>query len=350
MVNILDPQIKLQNRVIKTTIAFDAAGIEKKVFESRGGRIQDNILRLNGRIDQENLAVYMRQDFSVSLSPNSAGGGLGLAEISLYNLSDDTSRQIEARGLYVALEAGWNGKTGELFNGKISSVIRTKRESGSTDVITTLYCVMGLDILQKEIFQKDFNQLTDIREVLAQIANSVGLSLHIDKEIQGSFQGTLIGDVSTILAKLSTVKDSEFNFYFTQKYLVVKAILPFNKVKVVQTYSPTNGLLDIPVITEKGVDIKVFLDPQIRSGDGFELSSKFANFNIGNLNFINRVRGQNINTFSAKLNSNRYQGIYQALSISHDGSSHENIWETNISAMGAVQFQAINKTLRLDIL
>jgi hypothetical protein len=343
----LDPRVQLQNRIIKTVISFDEAGIVKKTYESRGGRIQELILNSNGRIDQEVLGVYMRQDFSVTLFPNVAGGGLGIAEISLYNLNDDSSREIEAKGLYVSLEAGWEGKTGELFSGKISSITRTKRESGSTDVITTLYCKMGLDILQKGMFQGNFNQLTDILAVLAQIAESAGLSLQADSQIQGAVEGvTFDGDIVTILAKLST--QFNFNFYFTQKYLVLKAILPFSEVKVVQEYSPTNGLLDIPVVTEKGVDLRVFLNPQIRSGDGFRLTSKFANFNIGNLNYINRVRGQVLNTFSAQLNNNRYQGVYQAQSIYHDGSSHENTWETNISAMGAVQFQAINQTLRLD--
>lgn len=346
----LNPTVRLQDRIIKTVISFDEAGVAKKTFESRGGRVQDLVLNLNGRIDQEVLSVYMRQDFSIALFPNVAGGGMGTAEISLYNLSDDSSREIEAKGLYVSLEAGWKGKTGELFYGKISSVTRTKREAGSTDVITTLYCKMGLDILQKGMFQGNYNQSTDIRFVIEQIAKSLGLTAQIDPEIQGSIEGTFDGDIVTILSKLSTLStlNAGFNFYFTQKYLVVKAILPFNQIKVVQQYSPTNGLLDIPVVTEKGVDLKVFLDPQIRSGDGFELSSKFANFNIGNLNFINKVRGQFLNTFSAPLNNNRYQGVYQALSIGHDGSSHENTWETNISAMGAVQFQAINKTLRLD--
>jgi hypothetical protein len=340
-------KVQLQNRVIKTTVAFDERGIEKKTLESRGGRIQDQVLQSNGRITQEILAVYMRQDFSVTLWPNSGGAGLGTAEISLYNLNDDTSRQIEAKGLFVTLDAGWEGKMGELFSGQISSVTRTKTGSDSTDVITTLYCCMGLNILQKKMFQKNFNELTDILAVLAQIASSVGLSLQADSQIQGAVDGvTFDGDIVNILAKLST--QFNFNFYFTQKLLVIKALLPFNQVKVVQRYSPTSGLLDIPVITEKGVDIKVFLDPQIRSGDGFELSSKFANFNIGGLNYANRVRGQFLNTFSAPLNNNRYQGVYQAQSISHEGSSHENIWETSISAMGAVQFQAINQTLRLD--
>lgn len=342
--------VKLQNRVIRTTVAFDEAGLEKKVFESRSGRIQERTLRLNGGIDQEVLGVYMRQDFSVTLHLNIAGSGLGTAEISFFNLSDKASREIEAKGLYLTLEAGWEGKTGELFSGQISSVTRTKKESGSTDVITTLYCMMGLNILQKEMFQGNFNQPTNIRSVLELIAKSVGLSAQIDKEVEGDVEGTYDGNIITILSKLSTLSTLKrgFNFYFTSKFLVIKPVLDFSQVKIAREYSPTSGLLDIPVITEKGVDLKVFLDPQIRSGDGFKLSSRFANFSIGNLNYINLVRGQNLNTFSAQLNNNRYQGVYQALTISHDGSSHENTWETNISAMGAVQFQAINQNLRLD--
>lgn len=339
---VLDPTVKLQNRVIKTTIYFDEEGNRSKVFESKGGRIQDKVLG-------DSLAVYMRQDFSISQFPNVGGCGLSLADISLWNLSDDSSREIEAKGLYVMLEAGWEGKTGELFFGQISSITRTKRESGSTDVITTIYCKSAMNIVQNKFFQGSFSQSVSIRSVIEQIANYVGLQAQIDTEIKGNIENvTFSDDIVTIMGKLST--QFNFNFYLTQRNLVVKAILPFSKVRIVREYTPTSGLLDIPVVTEKGVDLKVFLDPQIASGDGFRLTSKFADFNLGALNYANRVRGQFLNTFTAPLNNNRYQGVYQALSITHNGSSHENTWETSISAMGAVQFQNINQTLRLDIL
>ena len=117
----------------------------------------------------------------------------------------------------------------------------------------------------------------------------------------------------------------------------------------IKKYNPGAGLLDIPVVTELGIDLKVFLDPFLFPGDWFELDSKFANFNIGNLEYIDRVRGQQFKTYGRQINNNRYQGNYRALEILHFGSSLDNTWETLIKGRGLYNVQNINKTKRLDI-
>lgn len=344
------PRISLQGRVIETTIRFGNGALDQaRTFTSKGGQTIDKRVKLvSGKIVVTDTPLtYMRQDFSVKESIHIAGNGMATAEIQLWNLNDRSASEIESKGLEVKLSAGWEGKMGELFSGKIASVTRTKSDAGSTDIITTLYCLGGFLIQQTEVYQETV-QNDDVRSFLARLAQFMGLTLSIDSEVVGLVENTTFNDNPLkILTKLGS--QFKFTFYWTETLLIVKALLNPFQVKIVQNYSPTNGLLDIPVVTERGVDLKVFLDPQLRSGDGFTLDSKFANFNIGNLNYVNRVRGQNINTFSAKVNNNRYQGVYQALEISHEGSSHENTWQTSISAMGAVNFQDIKQTGRLDI-
>lgn len=322
----------LKNRLIKTTITI---GQDKKVFVSSGGRNPDG-------------TVYMRQDFSAKSSINIGANGLHTAEISLWNLGDKSSKQIETDGFLVTLEAGYAGKTGNIFEGRISSVTRTKPSAADPYIITTLYCVSGINYLQKASFS-DPIIFEDLRSVLEKLASSLGLNAIIDTQVQGNIDRTLDGDALDILKDLGS--EFNFNFYWTETNLYIKAVLPIDQVPIVKKYSPESGLLDIPVITEMGVNLKVFLDPNIHSGDGFSIDSKFSNFNIGGLNFIDRVRGNQIKTFSSsrKINNDRYQGNYQALEITHRGSSHENVWETQIEAMGAYNLQNINNTQRISI-
>lgn len=321
----------LRNRVIKTTITI---GQERKTFLSMGGRLPDG-------------KVYMRQDFQVRSSINIGANGLHTAEIALWNLSDKSSKEIEQNGILVTLEAGYEGKTGKIFDGKISSVIRTKPSATEADIITILYCVSGLNFLQNASFSEAII-FEDLRSVLARLANRLGLSLTIDSQVEGVISNTtLSGDVLTILKNLGS--EFNFNFYWSETRLYVKAVLPIEEVTTIKQYTPENGLLDIPVVTEIGVSLKVFLDPNISSGDGFILDSKFADFSIGGLNFVDRVRGDQVKTFGRQINNNRYQGKYQALEIFHKGSSHEDIWQTQINAMGAYNLQNITNTERIAI-
>ena len=323
----------LNNRIIKTTVTFTDE--TSRVFYSAGGKFSDG-------------KVFMRQDFSVMNYINSASGGLGTGEIKLWNLTDNSSRQIEAKGNTILIEAGWEGKTGKIFEGEISSVIRTKPAPAEANIITTLFCVSGLSKLQKRICEvPTVSQLTKISSLLRQIADDAGLFLDIDREISGAVENlSFNGNIVQVLKKLST--QFKFNFYFDQTHLYIRTATSIDNVQIVKEYNPTDGLLDIPVVTEMGIDLKIFLDPNIHSGDGFRLTSQFANFNIAGLNFVDRVRGDQIYTFGRQVNNNRYVGKYQALQVSHNGSSHEDTWETSIVAMGEGNLENIVNTERLD--
>lgn len=317
----------LKNRIIKTTIKIDG---EDKVFLSEGGR--------------KGESVSMRQDFMIKAFINIGNNGLHTAIIKLYNLTDATSKQIEKSSTLIRLEAGWEGKTGRLFEGRVSSITRTKPTVSSSDVVTSLYCVSGLEIIQKGAFSETvLNE--QLPSFLSRFAKRIGLELVIDKNIQGNVDETAFdGDIMNILKNLST--EFKFSFYITETKLYIKDP---SKIGGVKKYSPTDGLLDIPIVTEKGIDLKVFLDPQISPGDGFEISSKFARFEIGSLEFLDRIRGQQVKTFGRQINNNRYQGSYQAQEIVHQGSSHEDIWESVISSQGLYNARNIQNSQRLSI-
>lgn len=317
----------LKKRFIRTTVKIED---ENKVFISK-----------DGRFDKK---VSMRQDFEVKSFVSTSSGGLQTAKIFLFNLNEVTRKLVENQGLLVLLEAGWKDQYGKIFEGRISSVGRTKPTVSNPDIATVLYCVSGVDAVQLSSFSE-----TIIREslpsFLSRLAASIGKNLTIDDNVQGNIENTSFnGDAISVAEVLA----DEFNFdlRLDESSLIVGS----REVKeAIKTYSPESGLLDIPIITELGVDLKVFLDPFISPGDWFELSSKFANFNIGNLEFIDRVRGQQFKTFGRQINNNRYQGSYRALELIHSGSSHDEGWATLIKGQGLYNINNIDKTKRLGI-
>ena len=318
----------LKNRIIKTTVTI---GQRDRFFLSSGGRDGD--------------ISYMRQDFNIKSSVNIGTGGLHTAEIKLFNLNDATARELESEGTLVKLEAGYEGKTGILFEGRISSVTRTKPAVIEADIVTTLFCVSGLSQLKQESFS-DAIVREDLKVFLNRLANKIGLTAIIDEDVIGTIvKRTFDASANYILSELGA--EFSFNYYWNETTLYIKKIK--KEIEIVKTYKPTDGILDIPTITERGVDLKVLLDPNIRNGDGFELSSQFANFDLGGLNFIERVRGFSVNTFTRQLNNGRYSGVYQALEIEHTGSSHENTWETLIKSIGVRSEQILQNEFRVDI-
>lgn len=318
----------LRRRVIRTTVTIE--GDEPVTFLSQDGRVED--------------VTFMRQDFSVKAFVNVGGNGLNTSNIKLYNLTDANSKRIEQFGGTVSLEAGWEGEVGLLFQGSISSVTRTKPAVTSPDIVTTLYCVSGLSALQTLSFSETIVN-ESLPSFLGRMAQNFELELTIDSRIQGQITNTAFnGDIVSVLTNLST--EFNFDFYITQNRLFISSPDIEGNIR---TYNPENGLLDIPVVTEIGIDLKVFLDPQINTGDSFDLTSEFANFNIGGLEFLDRVRGEQVKTFGRQLNNNRYQGRYRALELNHEGSSHEDTWETSIRGQGLYNVGVANRTQRASI-
>jgi hypothetical protein len=321
------------DRIIKTTITI---GDAERVFLSAGGI---NATTLRGDI------YYMRQDFFVKSSVNVGVGGLHTAEIKLFNLSEATAREIQQQGNLIRLEAGYEGKTGVIFEGRISSVTKTKLAVLEPDIITTLFCVSGLEKLEKATINEAIVR-EDIKDFLLRIARKSNLAAIIDEDVNGVLVNrTFDADISFVLTQLSS--EFGFQYYWNEKSLYIKKTT--NEPKIVKTYDPTSGILDIPIITEMGVDLRVFLDPSIKNGDGFALSSQFANFDLGGLNFLDRIRGFQVNNANRQVNSDRYQGNYQVLELEHNGSSHENTWETFIRSRGIRSQQVLNKSGRVDI-
>lgn len=278
-------------------------------------------------------SIGARIEFSIIQNPCIGGGGLSTAQISIFNLNDDTFKYIAQQGKSISLTVGYNDSYAEIFNGSILTVIRAKE---GTDIITKIYGnENGIDTSTLNILWKPeaFNSIS-LDGLLNKLATDTGFTI-IKPNLNNILitNKTFYGTVQEILNQLA--------FKYQLSYSVHGSVITIYKVddgnRPTFTFTPESGLLKLPIITEKGVDIEVFLEPKIRPDNLFILNSKFATFNLGAMEFVERVRDSYINTqanqFVRGVNKDFYEGKYRALMLQHEGSTHTNTWYTRIDGI-----------------
>jgi hypothetical protein len=276
-----------------------------------------------------------RIDFDITRKTPTFQNGFSTAEIKIYNLSFKNFVFLRDKGKSIQLEAGHRNTTdknnGVCFLGFIYSVMRTKID---TNIVTILYC-STLDIKNTEIRKplKDYSlKQIDLYSLLLKISSDIGLTLITNCS---NFKNVILTDVSFKDNALVTLEylaqKYEFIYDINGKTLLV-SLIEETKTKVFEINRAT-GLLKPPIITEKGVDLEVFLMPQIQPQDLFNLSTQYASFNLGALEFQDRPSSKiNIgNIRSTDLtDTNIYVGQFRVLFLNHTGSTHTNQWSTRI--------------------
>lgn len=297
----------------------------------------------------------MRIDFEIKKYANGASYGMNTANVKIYNLNDDTFTTIKKKNLPILIEAGYENEDNIVFNGRINNALRIKENATQPDIVVNLLCSSGIQNIQHFVYTKDFsidainssalqiqNFITNMFKELYYYEDNVKKNIpDLQVVFTNKLDGTNIdgfvrpesfnGSVLDILKYLG----QKFNFTFqVEENLVV--IRP-REMNATLDITPENGLLSIPEITELGLDLKVFLNPRLEAGIVFNLSSKFSNFKLGALEFIDRITTGSSKFNVRELNKfGRYEGTYNIVSLSHKGSSHTNDWQTDITAQNYV--------------
>lgn len=296
----------IPNRYVKLTIIpKNATSIEREkiaVFEyknSKGYRIDFNIVKF-------------------------ASDTLNTASIQIYNLAEDTARFIN-EGQEVILEVGYSGKiVSVVYKGAINSITREKNNS---DIITNLMCATigrWRDSIVSKVVKKQ--KLGDFIDGLA-----IEIGLKVNRPVMNQIitGNSFFGSFRDIL----NILGNRYNFSWSDEDGEVK--IKYNTESSTDNikfkFTPASGLLRVPTFTEKGVDIMVMLDPTIKPNDRFELDARFSKFNLGALEFVQRVRGTQIsNAYSVNVDPLRFRGRYTIMQCVYEGSTHDNVWQTTI--------------------
>jgi hypothetical protein len=282
-------------------------------------------------------SIGARIEFSVVNKTQTFQHGFNTAQIRIYNLTNERFDYLRQSGKEVSLTVGTDNlndnpnfenpftNRGIIFNGYIYNVARTKED---TDIVTILYCssMNNTSANLNLVLSQTFENIT-LNKLLDTIATDTGLAITRD-----NFTGVSIASRSYFNEYKIVLNQLALKYGFTwslnNKTLIVRK-RGSTDVQVFE-FSADSGLLKPPILTEKGVDIEVFLQPNIKPQDQFQLNSKFGSFKLGALEFQERITAPTSIAYLRTQVNGRYTGTYTALFITHDGSTHTNQWVTRI--------------------
>ena len=273
--------------------------------------------------------------FNVVRLPSGQQNGANTAQIRLYNISDSsftflstcTKTAKTGKGpVNVSLVAGREEDYGSIFNGTLHSLARNKE---GPDTITTLYCSTTAGNVMSKTVAKSYVSIP-LNSFLNTMAKDFGITIsHPDFGGVTIVNRTFFGKMEDVLTTLGI----KYNFTFDILNATTIRVQKMDKKnKVVYEFNPSSGLLKPPIVTEKGVDIECLLRPSLNPGDVFILNARFANFNLGSMEWTDRATGDQVKTYIPQnfVQSGpdlRFVGTYQILQMTIDGDTHGNTWK-----------------------
>lgn len=259
--------------------------------------------------------------FDVEIRP---GDSLSLADIRLYNLSENTG--IDQRSS-VIFRAGDESVEDVIFMGYVTNSFR-ERQPGSTDTALRLICKSGAPPGDRGSVQKSFGKGTSVVDVLRALSQAWFIPLDIDPA-QFADDPLLIsgyvvdGDIPATMDALAYA----YGFVWTQelgRLVVTKPQMDRTGVGVLQVNQYT-GMIGMPEVTRGpeglGVYVSTKLNPFVKINGKIDIQSKYSTFNTGNL-YIQELSGEASAT-----------GLYNVFGLHHRGDTHGDLWATDINGI-----------------
>jgi hypothetical protein len=233
-----------------------------------------------------------------------------------YNLSESTRQEIETDAKAVRCYAGYDGDAKLIYQGDI--VFANSLKSGA-DWVTTIHCGDGFASFTKSVTSKTYASGTEKQVILDQIASDMGLVVKAAQDaITGELGGSLTIDGKSkdqldVLMRDSgaewSIQDNELN--------ITKLGKPIDDIAVV--LRADSGLLEHPTITDKGVNVKAQLNPDIRPGKLIKLEPLAVQVEPG-AQFVPE-RGRD------------YTGVYLCQTVSFVGNNYGGPFDMTIEAI-----------------
>lgn len=245
-----------------------------------------------------------------------------LANIKIYNLSESSRNKIEEENLPVSFSAGY-GTPVLLFKGQIVNIIHQK---------------IGVDWIS-EIFSGDGSkELADatVNKTLSAGATTENIYNELVGQLDGVTKGITEGLQNCVSGKKSLLRSIQLSGSVKQwldaisaecgfEYSVNDGVIETNPVgQPLDDVEPviinqSTGMIGSPERTEVGVTVKTLLNPNLKLARRIKIEAVSEKINVGNLFFRDVPPVKN-------------QGIYRIDKLIHAGDTHDNEWQSTISA------------------
>ncbi len=249
-----------------------------------------------------------------------------LAYIQIYNLKESTRAKIKDEFQGVSVSVGYGDSVSVLFSGQIRNVFHRRDEQDRTNIITELYCGDGDIFTRKSLSSrssgddKTLNQL--VTELVSDLKDDDGNGVTVgeinieggDNKLKGI---TISSKTEDALNKLAA--SYRFNWFINSgKFYAVSETLTLQS-QPITTITSTTGMINIPVLTEIGIDVKTLMNTSYAPGATIKIKSTATKVSLGTLFFDN-------------VSQTIGEGTYKILRVTHTGDTRGNDWYSDIEA------------------
>lgn len=209
------------------------------------------------------LAVDFDIKMSRSKTPNQG-------VIAIYNLSSESRQRIERDGKSIKLYAGYDGDLKMIFTGDIVFVSTSKE---TVDWKTEIKAGDGWRSFSQSITSRNYAAGTPIRTIVEQTARDMGIAIKESANIlKGYIQGSITLDGRSKDAMDDIVLSAGGEWSIQDNEIQITPIRkPIDGIAIV--LAADSGLLESPIITEKGVNIRSQLHTDLRPGKVVKLEA-----------------------------------------------------------------------------
>lgn len=249
-----------------------------------------------------------------------------MAEITIFNLEEQTVNRIQKEFSKVILQGGYESNFGVIFQGNIKQVIKGKENA--TDTFITIiagdgdlsynFAVVNTTIAagssQKEQIQAAASAMKAGGTNLGFVDNLPKATLPRGKVMYGMSRDYLKQAANTTKQAWS-IQDGQIQFVPLTSYLPGEAVVLTSKT----------GLIGTPQQTNEGVNCKALMNPKIKVGGRVQLD----NASIARMK-INLATPNSPANIPAPINAD---GMYYVFVIEHQGDNRGNDWFTNLTML-----------------
>ncbi len=200
---------------------------------------------------------------------------LQYAEVTAYNLNPQTESDIYKNAKTVEIEAGYQeGQYGRVFRGNVRQCLRSK-EDGVTYFVK-MVCIDGDDVLNTGIasFTQTFG--ASYEQLVNQIARSSTVPFAVRIEGQLPQQEIQRGKpvFGKALDKLRDVAVQTNQYLYMDDGDVVLSPAITSPPASVPELNATNGMIGFPMQVDKGVNVKILINPGVKLGSWIRLNNQ----------------------------------------------------------------------------
>ena len=291
-------------------------------------------------LDLSNLRFKFKTTANDVETPN-------LAQVRVYNLSEQTKQSAITEYQSVIINAGYQGNVGTIFKGTIKQ-FKVGKES-NVDSFLDIYAAdtdlpYNFGTISAHL-QKGYTGTGQ----LSAIANALGTPLQsqansileqnggIIPSPRGKVMFGMVRSYARDLANTYNCRWSLQNGVLTM--IPLEGYLPGTAVKL----NSATGLIGVPEATDQGIQVQALLNPRFSVGGQVQLNNKDITATIlkqqffpglGDISLVATVAGQTENEQlqTSPVNSTT-DGFYRILVIEHEGDTRGQAWYSNLTCL-----------------